>query len=166
MNGRVNLESAQSASGSFNQVAEQFKYATSLNTSVGADMVRGNIEKNTLNTMFFSPANVEIIQNRLQYEVYAKSQGKHRVGPQSAENLLIIMRSMYYQYGKNQPCNIKEQIQELNTYVVDFAVPKILSEVDMYYQYRKDITTLPVPMLQPVNISRAGTKSLPLKPFF
>ena len=51
MNGRVNLESAQSASGSFNQVAEQFKYATSLNTSVGADMVRGNIEKNTLNTI-------------------------------------------------------------------------------------------------------------------
>lgn len=166
MNGRVNLESAQSASGSFNKVAEQFNYTTSLNTSVGADMVRGNIEKNTLNTMFFSPANVEIIQNRLQYEVYAKSQGKHRVGPQSAENLLIIMRSMYYQYGKNQPNNIKEQIQELNTYVVDFAVPKILSEVDMYHQYRKDITTLPVPMQQPVNISRAGTKSLPLKPFF
>jgi hypothetical protein len=60
----------------------------------------------------------------------------------------------------------KEQIQELNTYVVNYAVPKILSEVDMYHQYRKDITTLPVPMLQPVNISRAGTKSLPLKPFF
>jgi hypothetical protein len=73
---------------------------------------------------------------------------------------------MYYQYGKNLECNIREQIQELNTYVVNFAVPKILSEVDMYQQYRKDITTLPVPMLQPVNISRAGTKSLPLKPFF
>ena len=115
---------------------------------------------------FFSAANVEIIQNRLQYEVYTRSQGKYRVGPQSAENLLIIMRSMYYQYGKNLPHSIKEQIQELNTYVVDFAVPKILSEVDMYHQYRKDITTLPVPMQQPVNISRAGTKSLPLKPFF
>jgi hypothetical protein len=166
MNGRVNLEPAQSPSGSFNQVANQFNYTTSLNSSVGADLVRGNIEKNTLNTNFFSPANVQIIQNRLQYEVYARSQGKYRVGPQSAENLLIIMRSMYYQYGKNLECNIKEQIQELNTYVINFAVPKILSEVDMYQQYRKDITTLPVPMLQPVNISRAGTKSLPLKPFF
>lgn len=166
MNGRINLESAQSPSGSFNQVAGQFSYTTSLNSSVGADLVRGNVEKNTLNTTFFSPANVQIIQNRLQYEVYARSQGKHRIGPQSAENLLIIMRSMYYQYGKNLECNIKEQIQELNTYVVNFAVPKILSEVDMYQQYRKDITTLPVPMLQPVNISRAGTKSLPLKPFF
>jgi len=166
MNGRVNLEPAQSPSGSFNQVANQFNHATSLNSSVGADLVRGNIEKNTLNTTFFSPANVQIIQNRLQYEVYARSQGKYRVGPQSAENLLIIMRSMYYQYGKNLECNIREQIQELNTYVVNFAVPKILSEVDMYQQYRKDITTLPVPMLQPVNISRAGTKSLPLKPFF
>jgi hypothetical protein len=166
MNGRVNLEPAQSPSGSFNQVANQFNYTTSLNSSVGADLVRGNVEKNTLNTTFFSPANVQIIQNRLQYEVYARSQGKHRVGPQSAENLLIIMRSMYYQYGKNLECNIREQIQELNTYVVNFAVPKILSEINMYQQYRKDITTLPVPMLQPVNISRAGTKSLPLKPFF
>jgi hypothetical protein len=166
MNGRVNLEPAQSQTGSFNQVANQFNHATSLNSSVGADLVRGNVEKNTLNTTFFSPANVQIIQNRLQYEVYARSQGKYRVGPQSAENLLIIMRAMYYQYGKNLECNIREQIQELNTYVVNFAVPKILSEVDMYQQYRKDITTLPVPMLQPVNISRAGTKSLPLKPFF
>lgn len=166
MNGRVNLEPAQSSTGSFNQVASQFSYTTALNSSVGADLVRGNVEKNTLNTTFFSPANVQIIQNRLQYEVYARSQGKHRVGPQSAENLLIIMRAMYYQYGKNLECNIKEQIQELNTYVVNYAVPKILSEVDMYQQYRKDITTLPVPMLQPVNISRAGTKSLPLKPFF
>ena len=166
MNGRVNLESAQSATGSFNQVANQFSYATSLNSSVAADLVRGNVEKNTLNTTFFSPQNVQIIQNRLQYEVYARSQGKYRVVPQSAENLLIIMRAMYYQYGKNLECNIKEQIQELNTYVVNYAVPKILSEVDMYHQYRKDITTLPVPMTQPVNISRAGTKSLPLKPFF
>lgn len=166
MNGRVNLEPAQTATGSFNQVANQFSFTTSLNSSVGADLVRGNVEKNTLNTTFFSPQNVQIIQNRLQYEVYARSQGKYRVGPQSAENLLIIMRAMYYQYGKNLECNIKEQIQELNTYVVEYAVPKILSEVDMYHQYRKDITTLPVPMTQPVNISRAGTKSLPLKPFF
>ena len=166
MNGRVNLEPAQSPTGSFNQVASQFNHTTSLNSSVAADLVRGNVEKNTLNTTFFSPANVQIVQNRLQYEVYSRSQGKHRVGPQSAENLLIIMRAMYYQYGKNLECNIKEQIQELNTYVVNYAVPKILSEVDMYHQYRKDITTLPVPMLQPVNISRAGTKSLPLKPFF
>ena len=166
MNGRVNLEPAQSPTGSFNQVASQFNHTTSLNSSVAADLVRGNVEKNTLNTTFFSPANVQIVQTRLQYEVYKRSQGKHRVGPQSAENLLIIMRAMYYQYGKNLECNIKEQIQELNTYVVNYAVPKILSEVDMYHQYRKDITTLPVPMMQPVNISHAGTKSLPLKPFF
>jgi hypothetical protein len=166
MNGRVNLDSAQTATGLFSQVKQQFDFATSLNSSVGADLVRGNIEKNTLNMTFFSPENVQILQNRLQYEVYTRSQGKFRVGPQSADNLLIIMRSIYYQYGKNQPTHIKEQIQELNTYVANFAVPKIISEVEMYNQYRKDITTLPTPMAQPVNISRAGTKSLPLKPFF
>ena len=45
MNGRVNLDSAQTATGSFSQVKQQFDFATSLNSSVGADLVRGNIEK-------------------------------------------------------------------------------------------------------------------------
>jgi len=166
MNGRVNLESAQTATGSFDKVRQQFDYATSLNATVGADLVKGNIEKNVLNMAFFSPENVQIIQNRIIREVYDRSQGKYRIGPQSAENLLIIMRSIYLQYGKNLPYNIKEQIQELNTYVANFAVPQIISEADMYQQYRKDITSLPTPMSQPMNISRAGTKSLPLKPFF
>jgi hypothetical protein len=76
------------------------------------------------------------------------------------------MRSMYFQYGKNLDYAIKEQITELNNYVIAFAVPKILSEADMYETYRKDITTLPVPMSRSVNLSQAGTKSRPLNPFF
>jgi hypothetical protein len=35
----------------------------------------------------------------------------------------------------------------------------------MYFYYINDITKLPVPMAQPQHLSRAGTKSLPFKPF-
>jgi hypothetical protein len=45
MNGRVNLEPAQSSTGSFNQVASQFSHTTALNSTVAADLVRGNVEK-------------------------------------------------------------------------------------------------------------------------
>jgi hypothetical protein len=164
MNGRINLEST---TGFTDQgIIKQFNSATHLGDDVGKDLIKGNVEKNLLNQTFFSNANVQIIQNRLIYEVYRKSNGKWRIGPQSAENLLIIMRSMYFQYGKNLDCAIKEQITELNDYVVGFAVPKILSEIDMYETYRKDITTMPVPLSHAVNLSQSGTKSRPLNPFF
>jgi len=164
MNGRINLDFT---TGFTDQgITNQFTSPTKLGDDVGRDLVKGTIEKNLLNQTYFSDANVQIIQNRLIYEVYQKSNGKWRIGPQSAENLLIIMRSMYFQYGKNLDYAIKEQISELNDYVIAFAVPKILSEVDMYETYRKDITTLPVPMSRSVNLSQAGTKSRPLNPFF
>jgi hypothetical protein len=167
LNGRVNLDTAVATpSGSFNMVKQQFEYSTEVNSGVCADLIKGNVERNVLNVTFFSPENIQIIQNAIQYEVYKRSQGKYRIGPQGTDNLLIIMRSIYYQYGKNLPCQIKEQIMELNKLVVEFSVPKILTEVDMYQKYREDITTLPLPFQHPVNISRTGTKSLPLKPFF
>ena len=76
------------------------------------------------------------------------------------------MRSMYYQYGKNLPDHIAEQIAELNEIVANWCVTKILAEIEMYAQYRKDISTMPVPLAHPVLLNSAGTRSLPFKPFF
>jgi hypothetical protein len=73
---------------------------------------------------------------------------------------------MYLTYGRNEPIRIREQIEELNKRVADWCVPKIVSEISMYLTYRKDITTLPVPLSHPVNISAAGTKSKPFPNFF
>lgn len=190
MNGRINLDQQvgttsgifsppaanalnqqgylQSSGGinSSDSIRKQFTHSTKFESGAAADLVKGNLEKNALNTAFFSNENVQIIQNKLQYQVYARSQGKHRIGPQSVENLLIIMRSNYYQYGKNLPYNIKEQIDELNNHVVNFAVPKIIGEIEMYQKYRNDIQNLPLPFQHPTNISRAGTKSAPMPQFF
>lgn len=166
-NGRVDTEtSVRTPSGSFEQVQKQFAHATQFNASAGADLVKGNLEKNALNVSFFSLENVQIIQNKMIYEVYQRTQGRHRIGPQSVENLFMIMRGIYYQYGKNLPTHIKEQVTELNKMVVEFAVPKIIGEISMYEKYQHDLQTLPVPFQHPTNISRTGTKSLPLKPFF
>ena len=163
-NGRVSFEETKSASGI--TTIPGFTYSTAAPASAGADAVRGNLQITPLNSAFFSPSNIEIIQNKIRYEVYIKSGNKHIIDKQSTDDILIVMRSMYYQYGKNLPDHIKEQVEELNQIVSNWCVPKILAEIDMYYQYRKDITTMPVPLAHPVLLNSAGTRSLPFKPFF
>ena len=40
------------------------------------------------------------------------------------------MRSMFLQHSPNLNCKIKEQVRYINQMVVDWATPKILSEID------------------------------------
>ena len=141
-----------------------FQYQTTGSSTANADGIRGNWEPNLLNQTFFSPANFQIIQNKIRFEVYQKT-GKI-IDPQSADDLFMIMRAMYLQYGRNLPTNIAGQIEELNTYVANWSIPKIVAEIQMFDQYQKDITNLPVPMDRPVSLSSAGTKSKPMPTFF
>ena len=85
---------------------------------------------------------------------------------QSVEELLTVMRAMYLQYGKNQPTRIREQIEELNQIVTDWAVPKIVAECSMHKTYLHDIQNLPVPLSQPVFLTQKGTKSASFDRFF
>lgn len=141
-----------------------FQYQTSSSTTANSDGIRGNFEPNLLNQTFFSQANFQIIQNKIRYEVYQKT-GKV-IDQQSSDDLFMIMRAMYLQYGRNLPNNIVGQIEELNSYVANWCIPKIVGEVSMFEQYQKDISTLPVPMAHPVSLSSAGTKSKPMPSFF
>ncbi len=129
-------------------------------------MLRGNWEKNPLSDTFFSSKNVIIIQNLIKKQVYEKSMPKgYIIDDQSVDELKIIMRAMYYQYAKNLPHNIPGQVEELNNRVAEWSVPHILSAVDHHLYYIKDIETLPTPMAHPVNLSSAGSRSLPQGPF-
>lgn len=163
-NGRINLDERPGAGGGTS--VPGFGWRSTGDCSAKADMIRGNWEPNALNQNFFSPENVQIIQNGVRRKVYDDSKSEILIDPQSADELLIVMRSMYLTYGRNEPVRIVEQITELNKHVVEWCAPRILSEVSMYKTYRKDIQTLPVPMSHPVNISGAGTKSKPLPKFF
>jgi hypothetical protein len=160
--GRISWEDRSSAPGA--SALPGFAYPTTGAASAGTDALRGNLLATPLNTAFFLPENVEIIQNRIRYQVWEKT--KQVIDRQSSDDLLIVMRSMYYQYGKNRPDQIKEQIEELNKIVADWCVPKIIAEIDMYLYYRKDVSTLPVPLEHPMLQTLAGTRSLPFPKFF
>jgi len=163
-NGRVNFEQSPGAGDA--GALPGFGWRTTGDTSAKADMIRGNWEPNALNQTFFSPENVQIVQNLIRKTVYDESNGKYVIDPQSTDELLIVMRSTYLTYGKNQPTQVKEQIMELNKRVSDWCVPKIISEISMYQTYRHDASNMPVPLSHPVNISQSGTRSKPMPNFF
>ena len=167
-NGRVNLSQRESAapgsgSGDYNAA---FGYRTVVSSGEAEDAIRGNLQSTPLNRAYFSPANVQIVQNKIRREVYERSSGEYLIDEQSVDELLIVMRAMYLQYGRNMPDRIAEQISDLNQMVADWCVPKILAECSMHQTYLRDIQNLPVPMEHPVLLTRAGSKSATLDRFF
>ena len=143
-----------------------FASETTVEADFQADMLRGNWEVTPVSTAFFSTQNVDRLQQLIRKGVFDRSNPKgYVIDNQSADELKIIMRAIYYQYARNLTTDIGSQIADLNTKVVDWSVPHILSAVDHYYYYLKDISQLPVPLQQPQHLSRAGTRSLPMNPF-
>ena len=143
-----------------------FPTDTSVERDFQNDMLRGNWEKTPLSEGFFSAENVELLQNRIRKDVFDRSQPKgYMIDKQSVEELKIIMRAIYLQYARNLPKDVPAQIEDLNTKVVNWAVPHILSAVDHYHFYINDISHLPVPLAHMQHLSRAGTRSLPANPF-
>jgi len=129
------------------------------------EAVRGVLHQNPLSDIYFSQTNINALQDAIRYQVYQRSNGKHTIGRQSDTELQVIMRSIYLQYSKNQPYDVVGQVKVLNKMVLDYAVPIILREIGQYSQYRKDASTLPVPLERSQNVSNAGQKFLYMKDF-
>lgn len=163
-NGRVHFDTPSSASATGFTVPDSagFSYPKTTETSFVGDMLRGNWEATPVATGFFTRTNVERIQERIRRDVYRTSGPKQYViDDQDVDELKMIMRAMFLQYTKNSPHDITGQITELNDRVVEWAVPRILSEIDQYAYYLKDISHLPIPLEKPLNMSSAGTRSQP-----
>lgn len=121
----------------------------------------GTISRSKLSDTFFSKENMAHLQDLLRYRVFIASKGKYKISNQDETELLIIQRAMFLQHSKNLPYNIKHQIEELNGYVIQFILPKIISEIKQWLYYSKDIQHLPTLMELPKNVSSAGTRNLP-----
>ena len=177
-NGRVNLFGPSSAGGTGDALGPivsngnnagafpGFGYQDKSEKQFQGDMLRGNWEQNDLSRTFFSQTNLAVIQNAIRRSVFERSQPKgYVIDDQSVDELKMIMRAMFYQYARNLPYDIQGQIEDLNARVVEWSVPHILSAVDHYVWYLKDVDTLPTPLSHPVHLSPAGTRSKPLAPF-
>jgi hypothetical protein len=70
------------------------------------------------------------------------------------------MRSIYFQYGKNVSSNVRAQVLDLNTRVIDWCVPEIISNIKQSDKYIMDISTLPVPLDRPNLTTQKGLRTL------
>lgn len=129
------------------------------------EAIHGIHSRNQLADVFFSQENIDILQESIRYLVNQKSCGKHTIDRQSDSELKLIMRAFYLQEGRHSQYNIIEDVRELNSMVLGYAVPKILQEINMYMYYKQDIGRNPVPMSRGEFSSSKGTKQLELKNF-
>ena len=72
------------------------------------------------------------------------------------------MRAFYLQFSRNQNCSLQDQVDALNKMVLKDSLSIILTNIEQYIEYKKDISSVHVPMPRSVSVSSAGTKSRPL----
>lgn len=145
-----------------NEHFHPYQFAATNQHSVKPASNLANMQESTLlSQTYFSPENTQIIQNGLRRNVFLRTQ-KH-VSEQNTEQLQIVMRSIFLQYSTNRTDSaelIREQITSLNNKVLDYCVSNVVSNLKQYEHYRKDISSLPVPMEYGQSTSQAGTRSL------
>jgi hypothetical protein len=117
-----------------------------------------------LNTVFFSQSNIDLLQSKIQSTV--RQMVGATIDRQSDSDLLLIMRSYYLQYAQNNPSAVAQELEDLNTRVVNFASNRIATEVQAYRYYRKDILDFPAPIERPIDVKVYGTRTGELKSFF
>ena len=129
------------------------------------DAMNGNWYDTQLSIAFFSAKNIQIIQNGIRAGVYNKSNQQYVIGEQNVDELGIIMRAIFLQYAKNLPDNINTQIRDLNKLVLDYAIKETYGEADSYMKYKRDASTLVVPLAMPI-LAYSNDKQLELKKWF
>lgn len=154
-NGRVDITKRVSL-----EIPNFYKKQPVDNSTFYAEAVQGNFTRNNVSDLFFSSNNINILHEGIRYKIYQLTNGKHKIGRQSDEDLKIIMRSIYLQYSKNLPNNIIDQVKELNILVLDWCVKEILSNITQYDQYVIDASTLPIPLARSPIMTTKGSKIL------
>lgn len=145
-----------------NEQFHPYQFAQTSQTNAQPASNLANMQESTLlSKTYFSPENVQIVQNGLRRKVYTHT--KTHIQEQNVEQLQIVMRSIFLQYSTNRTDSaqlIREQIASMNEKVLDYCVSNVVSNLKQYKHYRKDISSLPVPMEYGLSTSQAGTRSL------
>lgn len=141
-NGRVNLLDKMNVKFSL-----QDKIQVTDNSCDYREALNGVWEKNLLSDVFFCKENINIIQNGIRGSIYKNTEKV--IGLQSIDQIKIIMRSIYLQNAKNIADDISYQVGELNKQVIRECVCKIITELNSYLKYKRDISNLAVPIDRP-----------------
>lgn len=159
VNGRVDLMTPVIQPGWAQQVQQQ-----GANTTFQREALYGRITRTPVSDMFFSSQNIDILQEGIRYKVYKDT--KVVIGRQSDQELKIIMTSLFFRYARHVANDIVGQVRELNSQVITYAVKEVLTNLKQYITYRRDASTMPVPLENPQLMGTKGTKTLEITSFF
>lgn len=160
INGRVNLLEEPSPEILFKM---QERVAVKNKTSQYREALNGIYEESELSNLYFSKANIQIVQNGIRAGIYEKTNKEHIIPPQNIDNIKIIMRNIYIQYAENQN-NITSEIERLNQLVLGYIIPQVHGSLVSYFKYIKDQSTLVIPLELP-NQSDRDYKQLEMREF-
>jgi hypothetical protein len=111
-----------------------------LRSQLVKNLIKTNInEESKLEELFFSDENLDLINKQVILTVWKRTDKQYRIPFQSNDKLLIVMRYVFVEYAKNLPFNIKGQIKELNCIVVGNTLPSIITNIEQYLGYLRDI---------------------------
>lgn len=124
-----------------------------------------------LTAMFFSEKNINNVQNLIKQLTWVET--KYVISNQSVTELLVIMRSIFLEYSSHPPLlndgmskqdrervltMYKDEVHRLNQIVLNYVVPKVVSQLQQYINYLEDASSQPYYMDLPKNVSSAGTR--------
>lgn len=140
-------------------------------------LMQGGMTPTPLAIYFFSTDNINYLQDRTKQEV--KKHTGQVVNNQSVDELISIMiNKLLYAYsgwlpnessqsGPNaitdrgeKPCSLENRLFRLNKSVLEETVKQVLSGINMYKQFIKDQSSMPMPLSLPVYTSMAGSREL------
>lgn len=123
------------------------------------DILKTIQQRTPVSDFFFGQKNLDHLQQLIIRLIYERSNGLYKISRQSDNELLIVMRSIYLQYAKHLPEDVRGQVCELNRQVILDVVPKIMSNVQLYMAYMRDQGSNIRPIDRPQFESSAGTRT-------
>jgi len=124
-----------------------------------------------LTDLFFSKRNIENIQTVIRYLVFKYT--NEVIDKQSSNELLVVMRSVYLEYSSHPAIikpemsdkqkqelyiKYKNEVERLNQIVFNTIVPKLVSQLQQYLDYLRDVSQQPQQMERSKNDSMKGQK--------
>jgi hypothetical protein len=154
-------------------IKQQYDESIDLNKSNTSSIMKNIHIENPLSYLFFSERNISDVKKLIKMTVFKYIGQTIDTSPETfKQELMIVMRSIYLEYGKHSDglegksrqeydriigMTVKE-VRRLNEFVVNDVTPRIATQVEQYIQYLKDASTQPIQIDLPVNESNAGQK--------
>jgi len=134
-------------------------HTKSKNYNMETIAVEGILEQSKLSSNYFSKCNVNLLQKIIANDVEKKTGEK--IGKQSENDLIIIMRSYFLQEADNTLVDdnkVKNELRRLDLIVKDECVRKIITMLKQHKAYIEDINTIAMPIDRAESTNIKGRK--------